>query len=143
MKVLLALVIVAGLFAGACDSSSSDQTLTAPTAPPDKTDTFTGTLEVGGTHDHTFTVTKTGEVDITLTSISGAGVPSTVFVGLFVGTPSGDVCTLIQGFGGSVQANLTTPQITGNANAGSFCVEIKDVGNLAASVDYSITVAHP
>jgi hypothetical protein len=143
MKALLASMIALGMLAAACDNSSSDEMLTLPSAPPDHTDTFTGTLDPGGVHDHTFTVSRTGEVDITLTSVAGAGVPSTVFVGLFVGVPSGDTCTLIQGFGGAVQANSTMPQISGSAQAGQFCVEIKDIGNLAGTVDYSITVAHP
>src|SRR5262245_35444594 len=116
MKALLASAIFAvGVLTVACDNSSSDQPLTLPSAPADMTDTFTGTLDPKGFHDHTFTVTKTGEVDITLTSVSGDGVPATVSVGLFVGVPSGDTCTLIQGFGGTVQASPTTPQIVGSA----------------------------
>jgi ABC-type phosphate transport system substrate-binding protein len=61
------LVIVAlALAASACNNSSSS----SPTTPttPKTTDTLTGTVQVKGSSFGPFTVSSTGEVDVTLTA---------------------------------------------------------------------------
>ncbi|MGE5245786.1 MAG: hypothetical protein ACM3SQ_16305 [Betaproteobacteria bacterium] len=42
----------------------------------------------------------------------------------------------------SAQAG-TTAQLSGPLDAGSYCVDVFDVGNQAAPVTYPVTVAHP
>lgn len=127
-----ALALGFAVAAAACGSS------TPVTAPATTTETFTGTVQVGGADSHTFTVASFGQVDITLTA---AGPPATIMMGLAVGTPSGGTCTLTT-TPVSTSAG-TTPQFSGTANAGSYCVQVFDIGNQLAAITYTVTVAHP
>ena len=136
MKGIAAAVLTLVLAGAACDNSNQDSI--TPPSPPQTTDPFTGTVEVGSSDFHNFTVTQTGEVDITLTA---AGPPPTIFMGLGVGT-GGTACTLQQGATTNVQAGATA-QLTGTANPGTYCVEVYDIGNQTVPVTYSVTVAHP
>jgi hypothetical protein len=127
------------LLFSACNSSPSSSLPTTPTTLT--TETFAGTVDIGGKDFHKFVVAASGEVDVTLTA---AGPPSTIFMGLGVGSLStdGTACSLITGAYGPFPAG-PTPQITGTANAGTFCVEVYDVGNQTAQVSYTVVVAHP
>jgi hypothetical protein len=133
----LALALVAAT--AACGGSSSDNSnITAPTGTL-VTDTFTGTVPVGGLDFHNFTVTAGGTVNATLVA---AGPPSTITMGFAIGTPgTTGVCSLLSG------AQVTTPpgttaQLTGSLAAGTYCVEVVDVGNAAGPIAYTVTVAH-
>jgi hypothetical protein len=139
MKAFVGICVVAGLLTVACDNSGSTNSTTSPTvAPPSVTDTFPGTLQVGGTNTHTFSVAQVGTLNATLTAV---GPPATVFVGFAVGTFSGGVCSLAATI--NTQAS-TTPQLSGTASiVGTWCVQVYDIGNLSAPANYTITVAHP
>jgi hypothetical protein len=119
-------------FAAACGGSST--TMTSPTAPA-TSDTFTGTLAVGGIGEHTFTVAEAGAVTVTLASVSPQ---STITVGLGIGQLSGTTCTL---FADDETARMGSVE-QGTVAAGSYCVEIYDLGNVQASDTYMITVQH-
>jgi hypothetical protein len=125
----------------ACSSNNNNSTSTTPTTPVNlTTETFTGTVNSGGNDFKTFTVTQAGELDITLTQV---GPPATISVGLGLGQPSAGTCQFtIPNAYGTVQAG-STPQISGTANAGQFCVEVYDVGNIQAPITYTVTVVHP
>ena len=142
MKLLMCLAVLVVLTAG-CDNGSSSSTTTSPTtttvAAASITEVFTGSLAVGSANFHLFTVGQApGTVNATLTA---AGPPATIQVGFALGTPSGGACTPLVTLN---TAASTTPQLTGTATAtGQYCVQVTDIGNLAAPVTYSITVAHP
>jgi hypothetical protein len=129
----------------ACDNSGSSASLSnSSTTSPSltlTTETFSGIVAVGGTDFKLFTAAQAGEVDVTLTA---AGPPSTIFMGLGVGAPgaTGLTCELFPSAMAPVQA-ATTPQLAGTVNAGTYCVEVYDIGNQAAPVSYTVTVAHP
>ena len=138
MRTILPVALALALMGVGCDNSSSGTT--APAAVSLTTETFMGTVEPMGIASHNFTVAQLGEVDITLTA---AGPPATISMGLSVGTPSGSTCTLnIPGGSVSAQAS-TTPQLVGTAAAGQLCVAVYDIGNQSAAVNYTVTVAHP
>jgi hypothetical protein len=124
----------------ACGSSTP---LVAPTPVVTlTTETFSGTVDVMGADFKNFTAAQAGELDITLTA---AGPPATIQMGLGVGTPSGTTCALFTGVAGAlvtVPAG-TTPQIFGTIAAGPYCVQVYDVGNQLASITYIVTVTHP
>ncbi len=126
----------------ACDngSSSSIPSATSPTVTL-TTETFTGTVEAGiGNSDfHNFTVAQSGAVTVTL---SAAGPPPTITMGLGVGTPSSSTCALLSGAFTPAQAS-TTAQLSGTLSAGSYCVQVSDVGNQTTPVTYTVTVVHP
>jgi len=88
---------------------------------------------------NTFTVTNAGQVMATLTA---AGPPSTVAVGLGIGTPGDNVCGVLPG-ASVVTAAGSSSQLGGILTPGSYCVTVYDVGNQTAAVTYSLTVVHP
>jgi hypothetical protein len=98
---------------------------------------------VGGYSFYSFVVSQNGTVNVTLVSVAGAAgaaVPSTVTLGLAIGTPSGTGCT-----GGAVTngAAGTDPQVTGTYAPGRYCVNVSDIGNLAAPANFTVAIAHP
>lgn len=142
MKHVFAAVLAAiALAAVACTSGSSENTLPifpAPT-PPSVTETFTGTIPVGGGDIHTFTAAA-GNISITLTD---AAPPAAIAMGLGLGTPAADgSCVFFSGAAVRAQAS-TTAQLTGQLQSGgSLCVDVFDIGNQTEPVNYSVTVVH-
>ena len=128
---------IAGCTLGGGGGSSSSNTPVAPTISA-TTETFTGTVNPGGSDSHNFTVAQSGgQVSVTLTA---AGPPATIFMGVGVGTPSGTACTLIAQSPPS-QAG-TASVLSGTAQAGAYCVTVFDIGNQTAPITYSVTVSH-
>jgi hypothetical protein len=79
-----------------------------------------------------------GQVNVTLTV---AGPPPTIYMGVGVGTPSDTSCSILSNAQVLAQAG-TTAQLTGTADAGTYCVVVFDAGNQTAQVTYSVTVTH-
>jgi hypothetical protein len=102
------------------------------------TETFSGSLAQQSSNLYTFTVSQAGLVSITLDSLS----PATVEVGVGIGTPNGPTSCTLTSSNPTAMAG-STPQITVTENAGSYCVEIYDVGNLKGTSTFSITIVHP
>jgi hypothetical protein len=129
---------VAGCTNGGTSLPASAATTTTPT-PTATTETFTGTVSVGGNDVHPFTVTaSTGNLSVTLTA---AGPPSTIFMGLGVGTYSGSTCSLLSNGYLTTQAG-TVAQLSGTIGAGAYCLMVYDVGNQSAPVTYTALVTH-
>jgi hypothetical protein len=133
--VLLALLLTLT----ACNNGSSSTQTISPTTATLTTETFTGTVDVASVDFHNFTAAQAGTVNVTLTA---AGPPATIFMGLGVGTPSGSTCALLSG-GTTITPAGTVAQLSGTITAGTYCVQISDVGNQTATVTYTVTVAHP
>ena len=148
MRATTAAILGLILFGSACSHSStstspsgSSSTSTTAAAAPTVSESFTGTLPVGGFKFFSFNIAANGTVNVTLNSVSGAGIPSTVQVGLGIGTPSGIDCSTTT----TVTAGVTAaaPQTTGTFGPGTFCVRVYDVGNLFGPANFNITIAHP
>ena len=136
------------ILCGACSHNSTTEpsltsttSTTATAAAPTVTESFTGTLPVGGFKFYTFNIAVNGTVNVTLNSVTGTGVPSTVQVGLGIGQPSGIDCAATATI--TAGANFAKPQQTGTFGPGTFCVRVSDVGNLFGPAAFSITIAHP
>lgn len=117
-------------------STSTSTTVAAPTVSED----FTSTVAVGGSKFYSFTTSTYGTVNLTLTSVDGNFVPSTVMLGLGIGQPSGTECvttTTINTAAGSAA------QITGAYSAGVYCAKVSDIGNLYAPASFNVTIAYP
>jgi hypothetical protein len=130
----LALLALSTTTCGSSNSSSS----TTPSVPR-TTETFSGTVQVGGSDFHSFKVSQTGNTDVTLTA---AGPPSTIVMGVALGTVDDSGCTRIAGASVNMPAG-STPQLTGLTSPATLCVQIRDVGNQTAPVTYTVTVTHP
>ena len=75
-------------------------------------------------------------------TLTAAGPPATIFMGLGIGTPSATACAVIASDSTIAQASATA-QLSGTVAAGSYCVQVYDVGNeYTTPVTYSVTVAH-
>src|SRR6478609_1578896 len=148
MRATTAAILGLMMFGMACSHSSttspsatSTTTTTATAAAPTVSESFTGTLPVAGFKFYSFNIAANGTVNVTLNSVSGAGVPATVQLGLGIGQPSGLDCATTT----TVTAGITSaaPQTTGTFGPGLFCVRVFDVGNLFAPANFNITIAHP
>jgi hypothetical protein len=124
---LSATILIAG-----CGSDST------PTTPSNTSKTVTenwsSVVAPGGASTRTFTVTSAGTIVVTLT----AG-PT---VGLGVGLPrtNGGGCRL----GVAVNASPdTTPQISTQADAGQYCVQVYDLGTLTDPIGFALKIEHP
>ena len=104
------------------------------------TDTFTGTVAVGGSDFHSFPIATTGIVDVTLTA---ATPPATIVMGAQRRHAGG---RQVHGDGGRVDDRprpAASVQLSGMASPGTLCVDVHDVGNQSAPVSYTVTVTHP
>jgi len=130
-------VLALAIGASACGSSGSTSTTTPTVART--TDTFTGTVAVGGRDFHSFTITATGTVDVTLTS---ATPPATIVMGLNIGIPGDSKCPAMSG-ASTLTAAGANVQLSGIASPGLLCVDVHDVGNQSVPISYTVTVTHP
>jgi hypothetical protein len=145
MKPLRAFVVAVALAvaATACDTADPTTTSAAPSVVVQPTvENFTGTVQPGSTDFKSFNVLLSqGTITITLTA---AGPPPSLVVGLAVGQVSGSTCALLSNSSVAAQAS-TVPQLSGQANAGSYCVILSDTRAAAAQTDpitYAVTVTH-
>jgi hypothetical protein len=150
IRTLLWLVGVVIVLPGCSGGSSSSSTTTAPTATT--TDVLTGTVAapINGVLQSSynpFSVAQSGgTVSVTLTSavetLPGGALLTSVTMGLGIGTISTDTCTLLTNAFTTAQAG-SAAQLTGNLNAGAYCVKVSDVSNQFGPVSYAVAVTHP
>ena len=118
------------------DTSSTTTTVASPTA----TELFAGRVPVGGTAFYSFSVAENGTVNVTLADVGGANVPSTVWLGLGIGTPAGEDCTTASTINTAAGSAV---HLTGTYAPGVYCVRVWDIGNLVAVAAFNVTIAHP
>jgi hypothetical protein len=136
---ILGVVAVLACVAAGCNKDSTAAP-TTPAAPTRTTDTYSGTVAVKSLDTHGIPVTQQGQVDVTLTV---AGPPSTIVMGLGVGTlDASSNCVLVTG-GTTTTAAGTSPQLSGIFTAGNICIQVRDIGNATAPVSYTVSVLHP
>ena len=104
-------------------------------------ETFSGTLQVGGSNTHSgYTVSKNGEVEVTMTSVTPTPFGGPIAMGL------GQV--LSGGCQPLGQAYLTTAIVNKKAsfgllNKGTYCLVVFDPGVLIAPLSYAGNFSHP
>jgi hypothetical protein len=139
----IAFAAIASL-AASCNNDSTPTAATSTTTTTASgaatTEDFTGTLPVGGSLFYSFSVAETGTVTVLYSAAAGNGVPGTVWLGLGIGTPSGEDC---------VAANAvntppgTAAQLTASYTPGIYCAKVSDIGNLFAPATFTISITHP
>lgn len=133
---VLALLMVAalsGLSAG-CSGISSPSN--------NQNDTFSGTVgpETGSTTapiTHTFSVNKTGEMSVRITSISPNNAS---LVGLALGNLVNGSCSV---FTVNNLTGLNRDVFITSVFKGSYCLQVFNGGGIAAAQSYQLTVNHP
>jgi hypothetical protein len=134
LVVTLAMTLTLAMAVAGCDWFNNDSSPSSTTA---NTETFSGSLAQGGSVMFTFTVAKSGAVNVTLTSLTPS---SSAGVGLGVGTPSGTTCTVTASTSSAVAGS--TAQLTSTETPGSYCVKVSDAGGLTAPATVTVTVSH-
>jgi hypothetical protein len=139
------LLLLAALLVSGCDDSStatspSDTSTTTTVASPTTTELFAGRVPVGGATFYSFSVIENGTVNVTLADVGGFNVPSTVWLGLGIGTPAGEDCTAATTINTAAGSAV---HLTGTYAPGIYCVRVWDIGNLVAVAAFNVTIAHP
>jgi hypothetical protein len=98
-------------------------------------ETFASNLAKGGSSTRTFALPATGNVTITLDSVSPSRV---VGFGLGIWRTEKSVCSIYQSVTSGPGA-----QITATVDQGVYCVRVFDVGNLTDFVAFSSSIIHP
>lgn len=138
--VAAASIAAAGCSKAETPTSPTTTTTTTTVADPTSTEDFSGTVGVGSSSFYSFTVEQNGTVRITLTSVSGANVPGSVWLGLGLGTPAGEDCSTTTEL--NTQA-ASTAQISGTYAPGIYCAKVSDIGNLIAPARFTVSIEHP
>lgn len=131
------LVLAASLGLSACSGDSATATSPSATAAAPTTMTFASHLAPGGSTSRAFTTSAAGTISVTLTSFG----TTSESVGIGVGVPLGaSPCSLARSL--TVRA-ASTPQIVEVADAGSYCVQLFDTGDLRGETPFSVTIVYP
>lgn len=135
MRSLVALIVVAAV--AACDDPGPTTPTTSTTAATTFTETFSGTLSRNGAVTFPFTATAQGTATATLAAVSP---DNTVPLGFAMGTWNGTSCQSVISNDNAVEFT----QIIGTVgSAGSLCLRVYDIGRVASTTRFTLTVVHP
>jgi hypothetical protein len=134
-------IMTLALSAAACGGVSTTSPASTAVASPTATETFTGTLAVGGSAFYSFRVLVNGTVNVTLVSVAGTNVDPAVTLGLNAGEPSGTGCSTVDTV--NAQAGVSAPQLSLTLSPGRYCARVSDIGNLIAPATFTVTIDHP
>lgn len=128
LAALAAAVTLAG-----CGGVSSPSTLTSQD--------YTDTISTGGQAFQTFSVNKTGEMQLTLMSITPR--PVVGFLSAAIGLASGSLCSPLGGYTVS-QLAVGQPYSFPSITKGTYCVLVGDFGSiLPGSTTFTVRYSHP
>jgi hypothetical protein len=129
----LAAALVVALAMAACHG------VTEPSSYPD--DNFSGTLQPAGVAQKAFNVGSTGEMQMTLQSLTPA--PQVGFLWMGVGQFSGSTCAPLTGYY-TVQAPINQQFSFSTITPGSYCMFVSD-GNsvLKQATNFTLNTKHP
>jgi hypothetical protein len=137
MKRTAFLSLVLALSAAGCGESSTPTTPSAD-IPTTTTGFFGGTLSTMGSVPNTFVVSTAGPVEVTLLTLTTpAGNVQNLPIALAVGTLTDTVCTP------TTTVNVTAAlkaQLRTNLAAGTFCVNVADIGNVTDDLSFTLRV---
>jgi len=159
-RVFPLVIVMLAACAAACDQNSEKVAIPTPIAEPTAVDTFTGVVFQSGNFQYQFKVNVDSKVLVTLTSMTSVKVDADPNADPpVVGKPSVPVSYPINmRIGQSTLSTLglactnlkqvttpagPTPQLTGQALSGTFCVDVSDPdGVLPEPVNITVTIAH-
>ena len=106
-----------------------------------QTENFDGDLTVGGVFARSFSWSKNGEVETTVTSVNPT--PTNGPVAMYIGIPdaAGNCLQLAGYFPQQAIVNRTVP--FGVLNKGTYCLAVYDPGVLTRSTHVTGTFSHP
>jgi hypothetical protein len=153
-------LLMLSLAVAACDGNTEPVPVPTPIAEPSIVDTFSGVVSPQGNFQYQFKVNVDSQVLITLTSMTSVAVnadpnatppiaakpsapvsyPLSIRIGQSSLTTLGLTCTNMKQVKTAAGA---APQLTGQALAGTFCVDVSDPdATLPEPVNITVTIAH-
>ena len=135
MRAIAALAVVAA--AAGCGDEP-----TAPSPQPGVpvTESFIGTLQPSGTAFYSFSMSRAGNVALTLISMTGSSVPDDALFPVGIATPAGAGCPALTD--AAIRPGAS-PQHTAAKQAGVYCVQISDNARLGAPAAFVLNITHP
>jgi hypothetical protein len=135
-------VLAPALFFAGCGGNSTTSPSDTTTTPSVATERFDAILEPGNAAFYSFTVSAAGSVSINLASLSPLDRPGLLpaAMELGYGVPEGEECTVTK----SIQTvpGLTS-QLVDTLTNGTYCANLRDIGNLKQPVNFSMRITHP
>lgn len=136
---LSALMLLGLLGASGCSDSTTptSPTTTATTSPV--TDSWSTQLGPQGAVSRTVTAAQAGTIKVSLTSTS----PGDLTLGLSVGIPrsGGSGCLPTLSVRAAPGANV--PQVETSVAAGTYCVQVHDLGTIANALTFTLSIERP
>lgn len=104
-------------------------------------ETKTGTIPMGGVFylPETINITRSGEIAITVTSLTPS-VPSATYFAVGFGQQVSGTCQIISA---NQFAVVGAAAISGPITPGIYCIGLADAGLFTVNEDFSLTVSHP
>jgi hypothetical protein len=97
--------------------------------------TFAGSVAREGVSSHSFTVSRDGNVEVTLTGLDPAPTRK-IGLGLGTPTPAGN-CALVE----AIDSTHVAGRIGGELQKGTYCVAVYDSGDVSSQpLDYTVSV---
>ena len=135
---LLACAAAAAIMAAGCDSGDTPTDPSDPGTPPATvTETFSGSITINGGQSFNFSSLAAGTVTATLTGLTP---DETAVLGLSLGTWNGVACQVVIANDNATKGTVVTGTVTA---IGGLCARVYDVGKLASTAGFEITVVHP
>lgn len=132
MKVVHTLLVASLAMAAGCGSSNTPAATTA-------VEQFSSRLQEKGSAWRSVTVPTAGDVTIQLVSVT----QTDAVMNLGIGTISGTQCIIAASVDTVGNSASVAPQLTRSVAAGTYCVSIRDIGNLTQIVDFTIRIERP
>jgi len=134
--------LAAVLTAAAVACGNNDTPASPSTTPTAAVEVYSGTLQPRQLGFYSFQSTGSGNASVTLASLTNAatGRPLDLAVQVGVGIPAGEGC-------GVTNAVTATPGLSAQLNhpvvAGTYCVQVLDVGSLSGAVNFAVRIQRP
>ncbi len=136
-SVLLGVAIALTAWACSNKSTGSTSTVTTPTTTATVTDTFSGNLTINGAATFQFPVQSSGTITATLVSL---GPDSSLAIGVSIGTWNGTACQVVLANDKATQGTTVVGAVSAS---GTLCARVYDVGQLTATLPFSVSIVHP
>jgi hypothetical protein len=107
-----------------------------------QTETFTGTIPVGGSSANGFSASKTGEISVKVTQLTPSSSNTLVGV-LWTGRDSNGACGTPGRTFYQTVAQVNVLAISTQILSGGYCLFLYDVGSFTTTETYTVTVSHP
>ena len=131
------MILVAFTASTACDDPGPTTPDDPDPDPTNFTETFSGVLNKNGALTFPFNATASGTATATLASI----LPdNTLALGFAMGTWNGQACQSVISNDNAIEFTTLTGTV---GSAGALCLRIYDIGRIATTTKFTITVVHP